>query len=198
MLHPLPQLPYAPDALAPILSRETIEFHYGRHVQTYLDNLNRLIADTDFEDMALQDIVVKAEGAIFNNAAQAWNHLFYFDSLTPQSQPVGTQMRLLVEQSFGSIEAFRTELQRMALSLFGSGWTWVVLAPSGRIEILNTQNAGTPLRDNLLPLLTIDVWEHAYYIDYRNRRAEYVEKLWTLLNWEKVEERLNVSLFDRI
>lgn len=187
MKHLMPPLPYAPSALAPLLSEETIRYHYGKHLQTYVDNLSKLAEGTPYADMCLELIITTApEGALRNNAAQVWNHTFYFDGLTPtpKSIPAGLQKQLCAD--FGSVEAFRTALQTAAAGLFGSGWTWLVLDADCHLRVLPLSNAGNPLRLGLQPLLTLDVWEHAYYIDYRNRRTDYLEALWQLTDWERV------------
>lgn len=187
MKHLMPPLPYAPSALAPLLSEETIQYHYGKHLQTYVDNLNKLAEGTPYADMCLELIITTApEGALRNNAAQVWNHTFYFDGLTPAPKtiPAGLQKQLCAD--FGSVEAFRAALQTAAAGLFGSGWTWLVLDADCHLRVLPLSNAGNPLRLGLQPLLTLDVWEHAYYIDYRNRRADYLEALWQLTDWERV------------
>lgn len=178
------------EALAPKMSRETLEFHYGKHLQAYVDNLNRLIQGTPYEDMALEEIVLKADGGIFNNAAQALNHAFFFDSLTPGSKPVGAALEAALTRDFGSLEAFKEQFTKAAATLFGSGWVWLVKDAEGRLSIVQEPNAGNPLKKGLSPLLVIDVWEHAYYIDYRNRRADYINAFWDIVDWEKVESRL--------
>ncbi|MBR1732837.1 MAG: superoxide dismutase [Alloprevotella sp.] len=196
MTHEMPRLPYAADALEPRMSAETLAFHYGKHLQTYIDNLNRLAADTPFADMTLEETVRRADGALLNNAAQAWNHTFFFETLSPTPSAMGTGMRRHAEAAFGSEEAFREALFSAATGLFGSGWAWVVLTPEDKVELRALPNAGCPLREQgLTPLLTIDVWEHAYYIDYRNRRADYVRAVWELTDWEKVEMRMERGLF---
>lgn len=190
MTHTLPQLPYAMEALSPKMSRETLEYHYGKHLQTYIDNLNRLIAGTPYAAMPLEEIVCKADGAIFNNAAQAWNHAFFFDTLTPAQQPMPEKLAAVLAGEFGSVEAFKEAFTKSAVGLFGSGWVWLVGGPDGRLSILAEPNAGNPLARGLKPLLTVDVWEHAYYIDYRNRRADFVKNWWDLVDWQKVAGRL--------
>jgi superoxide dismutase, Fe-Mn family len=182
--HKLPQLPYAKDALAPHISAETIEFHYGKHHATYVANLNKLIAGTEFAEASLEDIVKKASGGIFNNAAQVWNHTFYWNCLSPKGggEPTGA-LADAINKSFGSFAAFKEKLTNAAITQFGSGWAWLVKNPDGSLAIEQTSNAGTPLKDGKKPILTVDVWEHAYYVDYRNARAAYVEAYWKLVNW---------------
>jgi len=185
MEHQLPELPYARDALAPYISAETIEYHYGKHHKTYVDNINRLISGTEFEKMALEDIIRKASGGIFNNAAQIWNHTFYWNCLSPKGggEPSG-ELADTITRNFGSPAGFREQFTRAAVTLFGSGWAWLVRNADGSLSIEATGNAGTPLKEGKKALLTCDVWEHAYYIDYRNARAKYVEAFWNLVNWD--------------
>lgn len=191
MKHLLPQLPYAPDALAPAMSSETIAFHYGKHLQTYIDNLNKLIAGTHYEDMSLEEIVCKADGAVFNNAAQTWNHTFFFETLTPVPVEIPTVLAEKLSASFGSTGQFLEEFSKAAAGLFGSGWAWLVQEGDGSLKIVQKQNAGNPMTDGAVPLLTVDVWEHAYYIDYRNRRADYIAACLRLIDWNKVAARLS-------
>ncbi|MCW7480160.1 superoxide dismutase [Leptospira kanakyensis] len=190
MEHKLPELPYAKDALLPHISPETLEFHYGKHHQTYVTNLNNLIKGTEFENSTLEDIVKKSSGGIFNNAAQIWNHTFYWHSLSPKGggAPTGA-VADLITKSFGSFDAFKEKFSQSAITNFGSGWTWLVKKGDG-VEIVNTSNAGSPLKDGLQSLLTIDVWEHAYYIDFRNARPKYVEAFWNLVNWDFANQNL--------
>lgn len=189
MKHAMPQLPYTMEALAPLMSQETLEYHYGKHLQTYVDNLNKLIAGTPFEDMSLEDIICKADGGIFNNAAQAWNHTFFFETLTAQPQDIPASVADKLAKDFGSVEAFRQEFTQKATTLFGSGWVWLAEDAGKKLYILSEPNAGNPLTQGMKPILTIDVWEHAYYIDYRNRRAAYIEAFWELIDWTKVAAR---------
>ena len=185
MEHTLPPLPYALDALAPHISKETLEFHYGKHHQTYVTNLNNLIKGTEFESATLEEIVKKSSAGIFNNAAQVWNHTFYWNGLKPNG--AGTPTGALAEainKKWTSFEEFKKAFQASALGNFGSGWTWLVKKADGSVDIANTSNAATPLTGNDRPLLTCDVWEHAYYIDYRNARAKYLENFWNLANWD--------------
>ena len=190
MKHELPQLPYSLDALAPLMSAETLEYHYGKHQQTYVNNLNNLIQGTPYADMPLEEIVCKAEGPIFNNAAQDWNHTFFFQSLSPapQSVPQG-RLAEAINQSFGSFDAFKEQFTKTAVGLFGSGWAWLCEDKEGRLLIEAAPNAGNPMTRGLRPLLTCDVWEHAYYIDYRNRRPDFLGAFWGLVDWKTVENR---------
>jgi Fe-Mn family superoxide dismutase len=185
MTHELPPLPYAKDALEPHISAETLEFHYGKHHQTYVTNLNNLIVGTEFENLALEEIVKKSSGGIFNNAAQIWNHTFYWHSLSPTGggEPTGA-LAEAINKTFGSFTKFKEELSKTAITTFGSGWAWLVKNADGGLALVSTSNAGTPLTAGQTPLLTIDVWEHAYYVDYRNLRPKYVEAFWSLVNWE--------------
>ena len=187
MAFTLPALPYAMDALAPHISKETLEFHYGKHHNTYLTNLNKLVAGTPQENKTLEEIIVSAEGGLFNNAAQVWNHTFYWNGLTPQGggEPTGALAEAL-NKSFGSFKGFGEKFSNAAVTLFGSGWAWLVKNKDGSLGIEQTGNAGNPLTKGQTPLLTCDVWEHAYYIDYRNARAKYVETFWKLVNWKFV------------
>ena len=185
----MPELPYAPEALAPKMSRETLDYHYGKHLQTYVDNLNRLIPGTPYAEMPLDEIVRRADGAVFNNAAQAWNHTFFFRSLTPSQEAMPEALAARLTADFGSVEAFREQFTKAAVGLFGSGWVWLAADRSGKLSIVAKPNAGNPMTDGLRPVLTIDVWEHAYYIDYRNRRADFVAAWWDLVDWKQVAER---------
>jgi Fe-Mn family superoxide dismutase len=185
--HRLPELPYAKDALAPRISAETLEYHYGKHHATYVANLNKLIPGTEFENLTLEQIIQKASGGIFNNAAQVWNHTFYWNCLSPHGggEPTGA-LAEQITKSFGSFAQFKEKLTNAAVTLFGSGWAWLVRNPDGTLAIEGTSNAGTPLTTGKKPLLTCDVWEHAYYVDYRNARANYVAAFWDLVNWDFV------------
>lgn len=187
----LPELPYAKNALEPHISAETLEYHYGKHHQTYVTNLNNLIKGTEFEKLSLEEIIKKSNGGIFNNAAQVWNHTFYWHCLSPNGggEPSGTVAEK-INQKFGSFTAFKEKFTDVALKTFGSGWAWLVQNKDGSIEIVSTSNAQTPMTSEQTALLTCDVWEHAYYIDYRNARAKYVEAFWNLVNWEFVSENL--------
>ena len=185
MEHTLPALPYALDALAPHISKETLEFHYGKHHQTYVTNLNNLIKGTEFEKSSLEEIVKKSTADIFNNAAQIWNHTFYWHSLAPKAggEPKGA-LAEAINKKWGSYAAFKEAFTESAVGNFGSGWTWLVKKSDGSVDISNTSNAATPITGSDKPLLTCDVWEHAYYIDYRNARPKYMEAFWNLVNWE--------------
>ncbi len=187
MEHKLPELPYAMSALEPSISRETLEYHYGKHHNAYVTNLNHLIKGTEFENASLEEVIKKSSGALFNNAAQTWNHTFYWNGLTPNGggKPSGT-LADAIHAEFGSFDAFKEKFATSATTNFGSGWTWLVKNQNGSLEIVNTSNAGCPLKDNKTPLLTCDVWEHAYYIDYRNARPKYIEAFWGLVNWDFV------------
>jgi Fe-Mn family superoxide dismutase len=190
MPHTLPQLPYAMDALAPYISKETLEYHYGKHHQAYVTNLNNLIAGTEFADLALEEIIKKASGPIFNNAAQVWNHTFYWHCLKPQGggEPSGALAAAII-RDFGSFAAFKEAFSKAAVATFGSGWAWLV-KDGEKLNIMTTSNAGTPMTEGKKALLTCDVWEHAYYIDYRNQRPKYVEEFWHLVNWDFVASQL--------
>jgi superoxide dismutase, Fe-Mn family len=191
MTHELPALPYAIDALAPHISKETLEFHYGKHHQTYVTNLNNLIPGTEFESATLEDIVRKSSGGIFNNAAQVWNHTFYWNSLSPvASAPTGA-LEAAIDAKWGSLQAFQEAFSKSAAGNFGSGWTWLVKKADGSLDIVNTSNAATPLTTGDTALLTCDVWEHAYYIDYRNARPKYLETFWKLANWSFAEKNFS-------
>ena len=187
MTHELPPLPYAIDALAPHISAETLEFHHGKHHKTYVDNLNKLIPGTEFENLSLEDIVRKSSGGIFNNAAQIWNHTFYWNCLAPKAggKPTGA-LAAAIDTAFGSFDTFKEKFSQTAITTFGSGWGWLVKNAAGGLELVSTSNAGCPLTAGQTPLLTCDVWEHAYYIDYRNARPKYVESFWNLVNWDFV------------
>ena len=191
MQHQLPDLPYAGDALEPHISAETLSFHHGKHHQTYVTKLNELIAGTEYEDLPLEEVVRTASGATFNNAAQIWNHSFYWNCLSPSGggAPTG-KVAEAIDASWGSFDKFKDELTQSAATNFGSGWTWLVKNAQGGLEILNTSNAGNPLTDGKTPILTIDVWEHAYYIDYRNARPKYIEAYWQLVNWDFANQNL--------
>ncbi|WP_331694385.1 superoxide dismutase [Fe] [Pandoraea sputorum] len=185
MEHKLPELPYAIDALAPTISKETMEYHYGKHHQAYVTNLNNLIKGTEFENASLEDIIKKSSGGVFNNAAQVWNHTFFWNTLSPNGggAPTG-DLAKAIDAKFGSFDAFKETFSKSAVGNFGSGWTWLVKKADGSVDIVNTSNAATPLTGADKPLITIDVWEHAYYIDYRNARPKFVEAFWNLVNWE--------------
>lgn len=187
----LPALPYAKNALEPHLSAETLEFHYGKHHNTYVVNLNNLVPGTEFEGKSLEEIVKTSSGPIFNNAAQVWNHTFYWNCLAPQAggEPTGA-LADAINSTFGSFDAFKAQFNDAAVKNFGSGWTWLVKKADGTLAIVSTSNAGCPLTEGHTPLLTVDVWEHAYYIDYRNVRPNYLNGFWALINWEFVAKNL--------
>jgi superoxide dismutase, Fe-Mn family len=189
MEHTLPPLPYAMDALQPHISKETLEFHYGKHHQAYVTNLNNLIKGTEFENLSLEEIVKKSSGGVFNNAAQVWNHTFYWNCMAPNAggAPSGA-VADAINAKFGSFDNFKAEFTKSCVGNFGSGWTWLVKKADGSVEIVNTSNAATPLTGSDQPLLTCDVWEHAYYVDYRNARPKYVETFWNLVNWNFVAQ----------
>lgn len=186
----LPPLPFAQDALAPHISAQTLSFHYGKHHQAYVDNLNKLRVGTPFEEAGLEEIIRKADGGLYNNAAQVWNHTFYWNCLSPQGggQPTGA-LAEAIDRAFGSFEQFKTQFSTAAAGLFGSGWVWLVRDNKNSLAILPTPNAGNPIRDNKEPLLVIDVWEHAYYLDYQNKRADYIAHFFDLVDWKAVESR---------
>jgi len=191
MEHKLKALPYSMDALEPIISHETLEYHYGKHHQSYATNLNKLIIGTEFENMSLEEIIMKSSGGIFNNAAQVFNHTFYWEGLAPNAggEPSG-KIAELINKEFGSFTDFKEKFSQKAVTTFGSGWAWLVKDKNGKLEIVSTSNAGNPMTDGKKPLLNCDVWEHAYYIDYRNARPSYVEKFWDLVNWDFVSSNL--------
>ncbi|MCM1451742.1 MAG: superoxide dismutase [Clostridium sp.] len=190
MTYQQPTLPYANDALEPVISRETIEYHYGKHEKAYIDNLNRLIKGTEYEDMELEEIIQNSKGALFNNASQAWNHIFYFFTFAPNSggEPSG-ELRKAIDRDFGSFDKFKEAFVEAGVGLFGSGWVWLSSDENGKLFITQGSNAENPLTKGLNPLLTFDVWEHAYYIDYKNLRADYLKKLWDIVDWDVVESR---------
>lgn len=191
MTFTLPQLPYEMDALAPYISKETLEYHYGKHHQAYVTNLNKLVADSDFATMTLEDVIKKSSGGIFNNAAQVWNHTFYWHCLSPNGggEPTG-KLAEAIRHAFGSIAVFQEQFTQAAISTFGSGWAWLVQDKQGNLKITSTSNAGTPMTDGLIALMTCDVWEHAYYIDYRNARPTYLNAFWSLVNWDFIASNL--------
>ena len=191
MTFQLPDLPYSLNALAPHLSEETLNFHHGKHHKAYVDNLNKLLPGTDFEGCSLEEIIQKSSGGIFNNAAQVWNHTFYWNSLSPNGggRPSG-KVLAAIEKSFGSFEKFKEQFSQKAITQFGSGWAWLIAKNDGTLEITSTSNADTPIRLGQKPILTCDVWEHAYYIDYRNQRPVYVDHFFELINWQFAEQNL--------
>ena len=186
MTHTLPELPYAKDALAPHISAETIDYHYGKHHQTYVTNLNNLIKGTEFENASLEDIIMKSSGGLFNNAAQVWNHTFYWNGLSPNGggEPTG-DLAKAINDTFGSFDAFKEKFTQTAITTFGSGWAWLVKNEDGSLALVSTSNAATPMTSGQTAILTCDVWEHAYYVDYRNARPKYVEAFWQLVDWER-------------
>lgn len=189
MTFKLPELPYAMDALEPHISKETLEYHYGKHHQAYVTNLNNLTKGTEFESADLEEVVKKSSGGVFNNAAQVWNHTFYWNCMAPDAggEPSGA-LAQAINDKWGSFDEFKTAFNASAAGNFGSGWTWLVKKSDGTLDIVNTSNAETPLTTDDVPLMTCDVWEHAYYIDYRNARPKYLETFWNLVNWKFVEE----------
>ncbi|RZJ84796.1 MAG: superoxide dismutase [Fe] [Massilia sp.] len=191
MEHQLPALPYAKDALQPHISAETLEYHHGKHHQTYVTNLNNMIKGTEYENMSLEEIIQKSTGGVFNNSAQVWNHTFFWNCMSPNGggAPTG-KVADAINAKWGSFDKFREEFNKSALGNFGSGWTWLVQKTDGSVDIVNTSNAGTPLTTTDKPLLTADVWEHAYYIDYRNARAKFLDAFWNVANWEFVNHNM--------
>jgi Fe-Mn family superoxide dismutase len=191
MTFQLPELPYSREALSPHVSSETIDYHYGKHHQAYVNNLNKLAEGTDWRTKKLEEIIATADGGIFNNAAQVWNHTFYWRCLSPSGggEPKG-ELASAIEAAFGDFGGFRDRFTKMAAGHFGSGWAWLVRTAQGDLSVLSTANADNPLREGATPLLTCDVWEHAYYIDYRNARPSYIEAFWKLVNWDFVSSNL--------
>lgn len=190
MKHLLPELPYALDALAPVMSADTLNYHYGKHLQTYLDNVNRMIEGTPFADMKLKDMITKAQGTLYNNTAQAFNHIIFFKQLTPTPTTISPLLTQALVARFGSIDAFKSEFSNAAAALFGSGWVWLALDANNVLQIVPEPNAGNPITRNMRPLMCIDVWEHAYYLDYQNRRGDYIKNFWNLVNWDYIEKRM--------
>lgn len=191
MVHALPELPYAKNALEPHISAETIEYHYGKHHQAYVNNLNNLIPGTEFENLSLEEIIMKSSGGVFNNAAQVWNHTFYWHCLSPNGggEPSGA-LAEAINKAFGSFDEFKKKFTQTAITTFGSGWAWLVRDKDGALAIVSTSNAATPMTAGQKALLTCDVWEHAYYVDYRNARPSYVDHFWSLVNWDFVAKNL--------
>ena len=187
----LPELPYAKNALEPHMSAETLEYHYGKHHKTYVDNLNKMVVDTEFANADLETVVRKSSGPVFNNAAQVWNHTFFWNCLSPQGggEPKG-KVAELIARDFGSFDTFKQKFSDVAIKQFGSGWGWLVQTADGKLECTSTSNAVNPLVEGKTPLLTCDVWEHAYYIDYRNRRPDFLAAFWKIVNWSFVEKNL--------
>ena len=190
MLYTLPSLPYADDALEPAISKKTVEFHYGKHEKAYIENLNNLIQNTDKCDLPLEEIILSSSGALFNNASQAWNHIFYFFSFSPDGggEPKG-ELREAIDRQFGSFELFKKQFTEAGIKLFGSGWVWLSCDDEGNLFITQGSNASNPMTEGLTPLLAFDVWEHAYYLDYQNRRADALNALWSIIDWDIVESR---------
>lgn len=190
MIHDLPKLPYGLDALEPHISRKTMEFHYGKHHQAYVNNLNTLVAGTVFENVNIEKIVIESDGPVFNNAAQVWNHTFYFNSLSPSGARRPKEFLMnAINKSFGTFEILKENFTKSATGLFGSGWVWLVRKKDNSLEIIQESNAGNPLKKGLVPILTCDVWEHAYYLDFQNRRPEYIQAFWNLVDWNVVSDR---------
>ncbi|MCB2219923.1 MAG: superoxide dismutase [Bacteroidetes bacterium] len=191
MAFELPPLPYKMNALEPFISQRTLEFHYGKHHQAYVNNLNNLVPGSEFENASLEDIIKKASGGVFNNGAQVWNHTFYWHCLSPNGggEPTGT-VKDAIYESFGSFDAFKEQFTKAAATLFGSGWAWLVKDTEGKLKIVQESNAGNPLTTGHTPLLTCDVWEHAYYLDKQNRRPDYIADFWNLVNWEQVKKEI--------
>ena len=190
MTFKLPNLPYPKNALEPYISEETLEYHYGKHHQTYVNNLNKLLEDApQYQDKSLEEIIRTANGSLFNNAAQTWNHTFFWNSMSPDSGAPSKELRAALEKNFSSFDKFKEKFIESATANFGSGWTWLIQKSDSSLAIVNTSNAATPLHDkDLTPLLTVDIWEHAYYIDYRNARAKYLSNFWKVVNWNFVSE----------
>lgn len=190
MAFELPALPYAKDALAPTISAETLDFHHGKHHNAYVTKLNEMIEGTEFADMSLEDIISKSSGGMFNQAAQIWNHTFYFTGLSPNGGGApGGELGAAIDKAFGSFDEFKSQFNAKGAGNFGSGWTWLVKNAGGDLEIVNTDDADTPLTAGHTPVLTVDVWEHAYYIDYRNARPKYLDAIWNIIDWDKAAER---------
>ncbi|MBA2652388.1 MAG: superoxide dismutase [Fe] [Tatlockia sp.] len=192
MAFTLPALPYAMNALAPHISEETLEYHYGKHHSAYVNNLNKLVANTEYENLNLEEVIKKSKsGGIFNNAAQVWNHTFYWNCLSPKGghEPTG-KLADAIAKAFGSFNAFQEQFTQAAIGTFGSGWAWLITDKDGELKIISTSNAGTPMTDGQHAMMTCDVWEHAYYIDYRNARPEYLKAFWSLVNWDFVAANL--------
>lgn len=186
----MPELAYAPDALAPRMSEATVNLHFGKHLQTYIDNVNKLCIGTPYEEQHLKDIIRSADGALYNNAAQAWNHTIFFRQLTPTPKPLGDAISQAITLRWGNFENFKREFSEAAVNLFGSGWVWLALDERNDLQVLSMPNAGNPMTLGMRPLMCLDVWEHAYYLDYQNRRAAYVEAFWPLIDWQYVEYRM--------
>jgi Fe-Mn family superoxide dismutase len=184
----MPELPY--DALGEVISKETLSFHHGKHLKAYVDNLNKMLPGSGLENLPLSEVICKAEGGLFNNAGQVMNHAMYFEQFANNPKPMGEKMKALLERDFGSVEAFKKEFEQKGVTLFGSGWVWLSADKDGKLVITQQKNAENPVTMGLTPLLTFDVWEHAYYLDYQNRRADYLTALWQIIDWQVVENRL--------
>ena len=191
MKHVLMTLPYTLDALEPLMSKETLEFHYGKHHQTYVNKLNELIENTKYQNLSLNEIIKTSEGGIFNNAAQVFNHDFFWNGLTPNQSAIPSNLEEALAKSFGSVDEFKKQFTAKAVGHFGSGWAWLVQNEDKSLEIITTSNAQTPIQNDIKPILVCDVWEHAYYIDVRNARPSYLENFWKLVNWDFVEKNLD-------
>lgn len=191
MAFTLPDLPYARAALAPHMSEETLDYHYGKHHKAYVDKANNMVEGTDFANAPLEEVIMNAEGGLFNQVAQIWNHSFFWNSLTPDGGEPSSTLQNELEKAFGSIDAFKEKFTNTAIGTFGSGWAWLVRTEDGGLDVVSTSNAGTPMTSGQQALLTCDVWEHAYYIDYRNARPKYLDAFWQLVNWAFVEQNLN-------
>jgi superoxide dismutase, Fe-Mn family len=187
----LPELPFPMDALEPVISKKTLEFHYSKHHQAYVNNLNKLTEGSDLANRSLEELIKSAEGGIFNNAAQVWNHTFYWESITPGGKEIrNSLLKVSIEKYFGSLDFFIEQFTQSSVTLFGSGWAWLVKENgTDKLKIIQGSNAWNPLKEGHIPILTCDVWEHAYYLDYQNRRPEYVKEFWGIVDWEKLEER---------
>lgn len=187
----MPALPYDTNALEPSMSEQTIDYHYGKHLKTYIDNYNRLVVNSPYNGMSLEEVVVNADGALLNNAAQVWNHILFFDGMTPETTEITPRLNTAITESFGSVENFKNDFTAAATSLFGSGWVWLTKDSNGRLHLRSTSNAECPMQRGEKPILVLDVWEHAYYIDYRNRRADFINSWWDVVDWRVAEDRYN-------
>lgn len=189
----MPELPYAQDALAPRMSADTLAYHYGKHLQAYIDTVNSLVKDTPLADKTLKELILEADGKLYNQAAQAWNHILFFRQLTPNAAPMSSAMSQAIAARWGSFDEFKKEFTQAAVGLFGSGWVFLALDHKHELQIVPEPNAGNPYKRGLRPLMCIDVWEHAYYLDYQNRRAAYVDNFWSLIDWSYVEHRMTLD-----
>lgn len=192
MVFNLPPLPYAPNALEPVISENTISFHYGKHHQAYVNNLNNLIKGTRFESFNLEQIILEADGPIFNNAAQVWNHTFFWESMSKGTTTLDKELVDAINEEFGYLDKFIEQFSEASTKHFGSGWVWLVADNSKKLKIIQTSNAGNPMTDGYIPLLTLDVWEHAYYLDYQNRRPDYIKAFWNVVDWQRVSARFRL------